>query len=593
MRTINLNSKLIIILLIIYGLLTIDYRLTYAQSGPAKLTVPGDVTCESIILEPQASKTLPCQEGQVYFDNNTNQPYYCDGTNWVSFGGGGENVTVGSRIVAAWNSLGSTVDGSPPIGNPCTNCCAGDGTACINPKADKTCTGVNDHQKIYNAITDLIPGGGAVYLLEGTYNISSPLVLENNVSLIGAGKATILKALGNINVIDSIAGQTGLLISQLTIDGNNAANAGINFDTVSGSKINKVWIENANIGISLSSSNYNNISNITLSDDSANTGIQLSGSSNNMISNSYIYTNYTGVNLISSSNNNKISGNSIYAVKKGAGQCMGIQNSVNNIISGNYIENTGVSSNLGIRVASLSNTNKISGNRILKAGIYLESGSEYNSIANNIISESIDGIYVGTSENNVSQNIISSNSGIRIEDSVSSAWHNLISSNLIKRFTSYGIIITNDGSGFVPFYNYLVGNLITGGPAERKIYELMIPSGSASVKNAYTDKAEISFRADLNEIIDPDYGTLNPGTSSYRVLSSDHGGAVNGIVDGKYPGDILILENAPYYQFDTIWVANNNNTKLRGRTSKELWGTDIITLIWNGADWIQTGGKEY
>ncbi len=304
--------------ILIYGLLTFDFRLqtsdcglVYAQN--AKLKVPADVTTQTLILDPQASAPATANEGQIYYNDTDNQPYYYDGTDWKSFSG--QDKTVASKIVAASNSIDK------------------------DTKADYVCDGTDDQVEIQAAIDSLGTIGGAVYLLEGTYNISGSINLDNTVpddsgkAIIGTGAGTVLKVKPTVDGINA-SNVSRILISQLMIDKGLkfGTKDGIYFSLVSYSQINKVWIENVPNGINLVSSSNNILSENHLK-HIVRTGILLYNSSNNNI---VVANNLEDedIGIGYSSNNNIISGNNIQG--KGAGILA--QNSLNNIFSGNNLQ---------------------------------------------------------------------------------------------------------------------------------------------------------------------------------------------------------------------------------------------------------------
>ncbi|MFQ5680579.1 MAG: hypothetical protein ACE5GG_00775, partial [Candidatus Omnitrophota bacterium] len=108
--------------------------------------------------------------GRVFYDQDdgAKQLYLYDGTNWRRLN---QARTVATRIVAAYNSLGSV--------NGTGNSCFGDGSSCFNSKADFTSDGDNDQTTIQAAIDDLGSNPGVVYLLEGEYKLSAPIVFDD------------------------------------------------------------------------------------------------------------------------------------------------------------------------------------------------------------------------------------------------------------------------------------------------------------------------------------------------------------------------------------------------------------------------------
>ncbi|WP_339311740.1 right-handed parallel beta-helix repeat-containing protein [Paenibacillus sp. FSL M7-0896] len=134
----------------------------------------------------RAQVAVPAAAGDIatkgYVDDNT-----------------GGSVRTATLIVAASNSTHGGKDG-----------------------ADFICTGENDQTTINAAIAALPPKGGGITLLEGSYNISSPVqVNKNNVSIRGNGNGTELKRVWVEEYFDGvlIVAASGCTIENLQING--------------------------------------------------------------------------------------------------------------------------------------------------------------------------------------------------------------------------------------------------------------------------------------------------------------------------------------------------------------------------------------
>ena len=207
----------------------------------AKLTVPDSlIVGRTLYLVPQGSAPSSPQAGQIYYDDNENVVKYWDGEKWVSLSGE-KDKSVATVIVAASDSLDTYDDAGTKK----------------NDKADLTCQGTNDETVIQDAIDNYLPsGGGAVYLLEGTYWVSNSMNVPSNVTIIGQGAGTVISIMDssslNTGVIvnsDRISGNSRILIKNLRIDGNKDNNTnnnqkGIYFEKVTESLIANLWIEN-------------------------------------------------------------------------------------------------------------------------------------------------------------------------------------------------------------------------------------------------------------------------------------------------------------------------------------------------------------
>jgi parallel beta-helix repeat protein len=131
-----------------------------------------------------------------------------------------ESKRTATRIVAANDSLDTT-------------------------KADYVCDGSSDEVQINQAITDLAGLGGRVILLEGTFDIGSSILLDDDVTLEGQGFGTVVTTDDNIRMIYSNA-KLWVIVRNLHIVGAGAAhgnNAGIYFEDGSDNLIFNCLIE--------------------------------------------------------------------------------------------------------------------------------------------------------------------------------------------------------------------------------------------------------------------------------------------------------------------------------------------------------------
>ena len=287
----------------------------------------------------------------------------------------------------------------------------------------KTSTGIQ------NAINALPEEGGKVFLPEGTYQVSSTILIPSNVTLEGAHtSSTILYLADNshCNVIqnqDTTNGNTNITLRNFKIDGNDAGNdgtdlSGINFNNITNSKIENVWVY-----------------------DVEDYGIFSDNSSDIFI---------TG--CIFESNNR--------------GNFLGSNYAYRHIIANNYF----LSNSYGIFFAWQTDYHLIIGNVFKDNGIsvYLFSSTDYNVvIGNEFYGETSAGVYIRNSSNNIISNNAFYNSGTA-EESKGSIWvrgvdgspsHNLITSNQIYHSNGYaGINIENSNCE----NNYISNNYISG-----------------------------------------------------------------------------------------------------------------------------------
>ena len=531
------------------------------------------------------------EEGDLFYNDADNSLYFYNGTEWQRLGGGEGPKAVGTRIVAACDSLDSTRDGINP--------CLCDGSACSNPRADYTCDGVNDQQEINQAIQEIANAGlgGSVYLLAGTYNISDVLLdgqttpginLKSNISLIGEGAGTVLKAVSssNYNVINAHGTSTnhlsGILISQLRIDGNkdnvSGSNFGISFEYVDDSKMTKLWVENlTSSGMRLENSSCNILSKSFFLKNGSD-GIYLFSSQDNIISKSNFSENgYAGIKL-ESSDNNIIDSNIVY---KNDDKGILLNSSSNNIILGNNISYT--QDWHGLQLYNSSQFNIVYGNNINnnEKGFLVNLSSSHNLISSNVItlssSASDYGIRVYQSDNNllVGNNIYDEETN-NASLSIANSSEVLIASNLINYPGSpeYGIEIDSASSD-----NYLAGNQVidssVDGPGK-------IEDEGTNIK--YTQKEKMTLEAGQFNISSSPY-ELDATTSprSFVKLNPDSDITLT-FKDGKSAGDLLIVENISSNDI-TINEADSNINLEASTLTLERYET--LELIWNGTKWIE------
>ncbi|MDP3015138.1 MAG: NosD domain-containing protein, partial [bacterium] len=514
------------------------------------------------------------QEGEIFFRTDNKQLYTYANSAWQG------DRTIAGKIVAASNSLNKE-------------------------KADYVCDGTDDQVEIQAAIDALGANGGAVYLLEGTFNISASINLDNvapddsGKAIIGAGTGTVLKVTtgaSNVNVVNA-SSVNNILISQLMIDGNNKTgsnNQGIEFNSVTYSKIDKVWVKeavgkktagcgiylyassnntisgtdvqgNRTVGIKLSSSNNNTIAANTVQGNGA--GIELSSSNNNTITtNTVADTSLRSSLEISSSNNNTIN-NNIFTPNAVGGGSIEFSNSSYNIYTGNILQGSGLN---GINIRG-SHYNIITANTVSGSagfGIAFYNSNNSNTISGNIIYEngvSMGGVGTGIYiDGNSDNNLISSN---RIYDSV------------IAAKCCYGIDITNSTGD----NNYLVGNLIDGDGFIAPIQDL-----GANTK--YTDKTKMTLEQAAVLTIN-NGSTITPSSpTSYQLVKGNGAVTANAttpIAQGKAAGDILILQGDPGIAANTVTIPNSGNVKLGA--SRVLAANDTLSLFWSGTYWVETG----
>lgn len=141
-------------------------------------------------------------------------------------------------------------------------------------RADIRCQGANDQRDI-NLALDRVGVGGKVILLEGTFIITEPILMPDNVLLEGQGSSTIIflddNRLTDMNMIenkDQVSGNTGIMLSNFVLDGNRAnqdadlTHHGVYMEKSTEPKISNVTVLDMNgLGFILTESHFGQITN--------------------------------------------------------------------------------------------------------------------------------------------------------------------------------------------------------------------------------------------------------------------------------------------------------------------------------------------
>ncbi len=245
--------------------------------------------------------------------------------------------------------------------------------------------GTDDEVEINAALNSLPAGGGVVYMKEGTYNITTSIIIpDDNVEIIGAGASTRITTTQDIAMI-TMTNVERISIHLIYLYGagvGGVTNYGIYFDNVDTSSIDGCWIENVGFAAIYltNASNQNTIHNCKIINNSR-LGIYMYASSYN--------------NIL----NNQCSNNNLNAAIFLEHDCFF------NVIISNQCNDNGVS---GIILGDNSDHNIIEGNVILSndwRGIMILETADNNTITNNQILRNIaDGIYIRSHDNMISSN---------------------------------------------------------------------------------------------------------------------------------------------------------------------------------------------
>lgn len=593
-------------------------------------------------LAPRATMpTGSCTSGTLVYCLQDKRLYGCLASAWQPLGSGGATTdrSESTIIVAAHDSFGSNNNGS--------DCSAGG--ACANPRADYTCDGTDDQFVINQALHDLPDTGGTVYLLEGTYNVSGNAVggygpgirlyysdraYNNNITLTGSGRSTVLKIAGTITSgVHAVTIPTHLglvqnmVISNLVIDGNNkigSSNIGIALWGSSGIKnikIDRAWVRNIDgDGIYILA----NVENISITDS--------------FIQNNAGYGIYSLCSLSTDTNfRTYITGNTIENNGKAGVRIWGTGNSENFILRNNILNNgqSGIAFNQ-VTYGTIQGNN-IRGNGTSSIcgdindgchGIYMQNMNApgYRSVnyttentlicENNINANKGNGIklanfvyHILISRNNIvgnqQQGVYLYNSkynfitGCMIKDNGTGASNrrgieagfacteNHFSGNRISYSAGigdfYGIYINDNGSG--PPNNYFYANKIDKTSAyynSREIYNFI---DTMETQNWLQHGALFTDKWGLGLQERPSVGGMSPAIDgiSYKQVWTDTSSINMG--SGVAPGDIAILE---IYD-DAVWIYNYGSISIPWST--EFYKEDVLMLMWNGEKWNLIGAS--
>lgn len=260
---------------------------------------------------------------------------------------------------------------------------------------DYLCDAISDEAEINQAIQALPQGSGEIVILDGTYNIGSPILMnKSNTSFIGNGKNTVLK-----RTWDSSSGFEGII--NITSDGCSVQNIFFYGDRYSfTSSYNAAILLNASYSIisnnafhgisegvvsnSSSDNLYNRIVNNTYNDLIC--CIDLTNCPGTIISYNQCSNSTTGIHL-TTSNSNIISYNSISCDESLVG--IWVNNGSQEIIVGNIC--TSSSSGSGIQLDSTSTSNVFANSCLGHTrGISLTSSDQVNITGNTCVLNSQD-----------------------------------------------------------------------------------------------------------------------------------------------------------------------------------------------------------
>jgi hypothetical protein len=368
---------------------------------------------------------------------------------------------------------------------------------------DYLCDGTNDWDQFTAAVTAIPAEGGEIKILEGTYLLAHPWVIQkNNVEVTGSGMTnTILRMMGersttddsnaaakNTNSVIYLSGYA-CAIKSLTLALSEEETSGFSYgiylvggqNTITGNQISNMSINDASYGIRFAGAAENIITDnliFNLTNGSGPVyGIYMETATDNMVLNNKIGSRTSnasiyGAYLTSSSNNNIFDGN-VFTCSSQTGGSYGfsiLSTCTLNIITNNVFKNSTASngSTNGVSLSGQSNDNKISGNQFYNKST---NGSSYSIninncnnliIANNYIANSNTGnVCTGIYAYQSSDNIISGNMVFNTTTNTATSYgiygyylnRSSIANNIIKS-------VANGGKIMGLYMNYCVANTI-------------------------------------------------------------------------------------------------------------------------------------
>lgn len=545
------------------------------------LVIKGKTAASSLVVKGGATNPPAPVKGTLFYRSDEKIFYVFDGTSWQAIGGGGQDKRIATIIVAASDSLDPN-------------------------RADEgyRCDGTDDQTEINNAINALPSYGGAVYLLEGTYNLSASVnINKSNVSVIGTGAGTVLQGAGGEIGLSGESVRYNILISQLRM-----INSGIGLNLCRRYVVDKIW-QNGN--------------------SQTNAGIG-AGFANGVVSNSYMISNRCFGFCLGFASAYTILANNHFSDNGNAGtmSCPNMSNTIGggistfgneeciiigNIFDGNFFDLSGHFPNhviFGNQFVNSANAafgggydgvftphGGIVASNLVSAGGWswvgggaqcwqgsggiLLAGNIFSSCSNTPLNLFIDNSLVFGNILYENEEAIS-NDGMDIQNTWKKVGKNLISSNYIydSASTGYGINLASAGYGSTD--TYLVGNFIDGDGYIGAGYDRRVKDDGTNTK--YTDKMKMTLEEtqvpisvssyNLDVATNPKgYVQLNPSTDVILTLS-----------DGKSAGDLLTLENISDNNKVTVEEDVNRNL---GANPRELDPCDILKLVWNGSKWLE------
>jgi len=466
-------------------------------------------------------------------------------------------------------------------------------------------------------------GGGTVYIPAGTYRIETTITIDSDkVQVLGAGKSSIIHAVGGIDAFYVQGSGAGDLledieISNLKIKGEYAAESsgrGIRADYVSRLNVNNCFVEDCaegiQIGLSSVAQHCSIVGNIT---KDCYIGIRLDDNSqyNEVTKNIVLNSIYDGIYLCGAADvrYNVVQGNIVVGNDRGITMAT---NSNHNSIIGNYVRvETGTQAAIADSSGAMGGYHIINDN-IITAG-YLSIDSPYTALKNNLLHGSYCILFVqatadySTVEGNYSSGNTNNAGAVRVYgDScqfkgnyiIGNRYHGVFFQNssghqIVENYCiNNGKVIAGSGIALINTDNcFIDGNYCTDDQTPKtQTYGIEIDADSTGNRLG-TNYVEGNKNGGISDAGNNVIRVFTNGDTTPSVAGNDKFSTYNSAAT-----TITFFDDGEVGQEITIVFGDNNTTiqasenlKLQGGINFTGTQFDMITLMYDGTNWIEIG----